>query len=106
VHIVTAPLRAVQAYDTIFFAPVDDLGNSYVDLILKTLVSVYKKTYTQKDLKEILQELRVAKAGLSWTKVGETEGSLYWYDPEIVTGESLTKKQLSELFQFLSVQFT
>jgi hypothetical protein len=107
VHIVTAPLRAVQAYDTIFFAPVDDLTNSYIDLILKTLVSVYKKTYTQKDLKEILQELRVAKAGLSWTKVGEDgEGSLYWYDPEVVTGESLTKKQLSELFQNLSVQFT
>jgi len=95
----------VQAYDTIFFAPVDDLTNSYVDLILKTLVSVYKKTYTQKDLKEILQELRIAKAGLSWTKVGE-EGALYWYDPEVVTGESLSKKQLSELFQFLSVQFT
>jgi hypothetical protein len=70
------------------------------------LVSVYKKTYTQKDLKEILQELRVAKAGLAWTKVEETvEGALYWYDPEVVTGESLTKKQLSELFQFLSVQF-
>jgi hypothetical protein len=34
------------------------------------------------------------------------EGALYWYDPEVVTGESLTRKQLSELFQNLSVQFT
>jgi len=109
VHMVATPLRNVQPYDAIFFAPIDDITNTYTDTVLKAIVAVYKKTYTQKELREILQELRVAKAGLAWTKVGETglEGALYWYDPDTTIGEeSLTRKQMSELFQWLSQQFT
>ena len=106
-HIVTAPLRNIQAYDAIFFAPIDDTNSAYVDTILKALVSVYKKTYTQKDLREILQELRVAKAGLAWTKVEEeVGGAVYWYDPDSSVGEeALNKKQLFDLFQWLTTQF-
>jgi hypothetical protein len=113
VHMVATPLRNVQPYDTIFFAPIDDITNTYTDTVLKAIIAVYKKTYTQKDLREILQELRVAKAGLAWTKVDEVSdtskgltGSLYWYDPDSTVGEELSKKQLSELFQWLSLQFT
>jgi hypothetical protein len=108
VHMVTTPLRLVQPYDAIFFAPIDDITNTYTDTVLKAITSVYKKTYTQKDLREILQELRVAKAGLAWTKVEETgsEGALYWYDPDTTVGEEpLSRKQMSELFQWLSHQF-
>jgi hypothetical protein len=105
---VTTPLRLVQPYDTIFFAPIDDITNPYTDTVLKAIIAVHKKTYTQKDLREILQELRVAKAGLAWTKIEETgsEGALYWYDPDITVGEEMSKKQMSELFQWLSMQFT
>jgi hypothetical protein len=109
VHIVTAPLRAVQPYDVIFFAPIDDIHSNYVDIMLKGLMVVYNKTFTQKDLKDILQELRVAKAGLAWSKVQEErpQGCLYWYDPDATVGEEpLSKKQIAELFQWLSVQFT
>jgi hypothetical protein len=109
VHIVTAPLRALSPYDAIFFAPIDDINSNYVDTILKALTLVYKKTFTQKDLRDILQELRVAKAGLAWTKVEEEgpHGALYWYDPDATVGEEpLSKKQIGELFQWLSLQFT
>jgi hypothetical protein len=108
VHMVVTPLRMVQPYDAIFFAPIDDITNPYTDTVLKAITSCYKKTYTQKDLREILQELRVAKAGLAWTKVEETgtEGALYWYDPDTTVGEEMSRKQMSDLFQWLSQQFT
>jgi len=107
VHLVTAPLRSIQPYDTIFFAPIDDITTTYTDTVLKAVIGVYKKTYTMKDLREILQELRIAKAGLAWTKVEEgPDGALYWYDPDTTVGEEMSKKQLSELFQWLSTQFS
>jgi hypothetical protein len=109
VHIVTTPLRAVQPYDAIFFAPIDDIHSNYSDILYKALTTVYNKTMSQKDLKDILQELRVAKAGLAWTKVGEEkpQGALYWYDPDATVGEEpLSKKQLYDIFQWLSTQFT
>jgi hypothetical protein len=111
VHIVTTPLRSIQPYDTIFFAPIDDITNTYTDTVLKALQSSFKKTFQQKELRDILQELRIAKAGLAWTSVGEgsnvgTRGALYWYDPEVAEEEALTRKELSDLFQMLSHQFT
>jgi hypothetical protein len=110
-HIVTAPLRVVVPYDTIFFAPIDDITNTYTDTVLKALQSSFKKTFQQKEFRDILQELRVAKAGLAWTSVGEVpgigaRGALYWYDPEGSEEEVFTRKELSDLFQMLSHQFT
>jgi len=110
-HIVTAPLRVVVPYDTIFFAPIDDITNTYTDTVLKALQSSFKKTFQQKEFRDILQELRVAKAGLAWTAVeegssGGIRGALYWYDPEVAEEDPLSRKELSDLFQMLSHQFT
>ena len=109
-HQVSAPLRRLDPYDTIFYAPIEDLASSYADLVYRQLLQIYKKTYPVKEFKEILQELRVAKAGLAWTRMSEattttTIGSLYWYDPVSESSEQLSKKQLADLFSFLSVQF-
>jgi len=48
----------VRPYDTIFFSSMDDLPQSYTDYVLKLLQSVYKASYSQKEHKEVLQELR------------------------------------------------
>jgi len=109
-HQVSAPLRRLDPYDTVFYAPIEDLTSSYADLVYKQLLQIYKKTYQAKEFKEILQELRVAKAGLAWTRINEattaiTIGSLYWYDPVSESSEQLSKKQLADLFSFLSTQF-
>ena len=106
-HQVSAPLRRLDPYDTVFFAPIEDVTSSYADLVYKQLLVLYKKTYTPKEFKEILQELRIAKAGLAWTRQSEasTGGSLYWYDPVSESSEQLSKQQLADLFSYLSTQF-
>lgn len=102
VHMVTAPLRSVTPYDVLFFAPVVDTAG---DHILKVLQPIHKRPL---QLKDIFQELRVAGAGLAWTR--EEGGSLYWYDPvsekEALGSEPLSNRQLSELFLTLSHQFS
>jgi hypothetical protein len=107
IHRVSAPMRRFEPYDTIFYAPIEDLTSPYADVVYRQLTAVYKKAYTVKDFREILQELRVAKAGLAWTRIGEptTAGALYWYDPVGESSEQLSKKQLADLFSFLSNQF-
>jgi hypothetical protein len=104
-HTVITPLRSVQHYTAIFFAPIDDITSTYTDTVWKALTVCFKKTMSQKELRDILQELRIAKAGLAWTSVGE-QGSLYWYDPEVLTEDPLSRKQLADLFQLLATQFT
>lgn len=98
----------IRPYDAIFFAPVEELSTTYADYIFKILQSVYKSSYTQKEHKEVLQELRVATAGIAWTRheEGTSNGSIYWYDP-ITTNQadSLSNKQISELFVWLADQF-
>lgn len=98
----------IRVYDAVFFAPIEELNSSYTDYVFKILQSIYKVSYTQKEHKEILQELRVANAGICWTKHEEDRqgGNIYWYDPvEKNEGDSLSNKQLSELFSWLSQQF-
>ena len=94
----------IRPYDAIFFSPIEELSTPYTDYALKVLQSVYKASYSQKDHKEILQELRVAGAGICWSK-HEEEGNIYWYDPVVNQGDSLSNKQMSELFSWLSQQF-
>lgn len=94
----------IRPYDAIFFSPIEELSTPYTDYVLKVLQSVYKPSYSQKDHKEILQELRVAGAGICWSK-HEEEGNIYWYDPVLNQGDSLSNKQMSELFNWLSQQF-
>ena len=46
----------------------------------------------------------MAGAGICWTRHEET-GNIYWYDPVNNQGDSLSNKQMSELFVWLSEQF-
>ncbi len=65
-------------------------------------------TLGTKEFREIVNELRVASAGIAWSRVDEaTEaGALYWYDPVKQQGaETLSKKQLADLFSWLAAYF-
>jgi hypothetical protein len=104
VNITSSYVINIRPYDTIFFSPIEELATSYTEYVLKLIQSVYKATYSQKEHKEVLQELRIAGAGICWTR-HEDEGNIYWYDPVINQGDSLSNKQMSELFIWLSQQF-
>ena len=102
VNFTSQPILSLRPYDAIFFAPIEDTVQSvYSDHVYKILQSVYKASYSLKEHKEILQELRVANAGLVWAR----DSGVCWYDPVQTNGEKLTGKQLSELFGFLSTVF-
>lgn len=108
VNITSSYVLNIRPYDAIFFAPIEELTTSYTEYVFKILQSIYKAGYTQKEHKEILQELRVAGAGICWSKHEEDTGSgaIYWYDPVPSNqGDSLSNKQMSELFGWLSDQF-
>ena len=107
VHWVSAPILHIRPYDAIFFSPIDDTI-SYSDTVYKIIQSIYKSSYSIKEHKEITQELRVAEAGMVWTKIDEETagGSVYWYDPISHQGDHLSNKQLADLFQWLSQHFT
>jgi len=104
VNITSSYVLNIRPYDTIFFSPIEELATSYTEYVLKLIQSVYKATYSQKEHKEVLQELRIAGAGICWTR-HEDEGNIYWYDPVINQGDSLSNKQMSELFIWLSQQY-
>lgn len=98
----------LYAYDTIFFSPIEEMNTSYGEYVYKVLQALYRTNYTVNEHKEILNELRVASAGIVWTRMNEekSNGAIYWYDPvEVNHGERLSNKQMSELFSFLSDQF-
>jgi hypothetical protein len=108
VNITSTYVSNIRPYDAIFFAPVEELSSSYSEYIFKVLQSVYKASYTLKEHKEVIQELRIAKAGIAWTRFEEDTqgGNMYWYDPvESNQGDSLSNRQMSELFGWLSDQF-
>jgi len=107
VNISSSHVLNVRPYDTIFFASIEELTISYAEYVFKVLQSIYKSSYTQKEHKEVLQELRVAGAGICWTRHEESGagGSIYWYDAVNNQGDSLSNKQMSELFMWLSRQF-
>lgn len=106
VHWISAPILQLRPYDTIFFSAIEE-QSSYGETVYKILQSVYKASYSPKEHKEITQELRVATAGMVWSKVGEDRqgGNVFWYDPVALQGEPLSDNQLSELFGWLSKQF-
>jgi len=104
VNMTSTYVSNVRPYDAIFFSPMEELS-SYTDYALKILQAVYKPSYSQKDHKEIIHELRVASAGICWTRHEEdATGNIYWYDPVMNQGDSLSNKQMSELFNWLSHQ--
>lgn len=108
INISTTNVLRLMPYDAIFFSPIEELSSSYGDYVYKILQSVYRQNYSVKEHKEIVQELRVAGAGLVWTRMNEEKqnGSIYWYDPITKnSGDYLSNKQISEMFSFLSEQF-
>jgi hypothetical protein len=108
IHLTSQPVVRLQPYDAIFFSPMEEVSTSYTDYTHRILQASYRATYTAKEHKEVLQELRVAKAGLTWTRVNESTptGSVYWYDPvSVQPTEQIHPKQLAELFAWLSEQF-
>lgn len=108
IHITSQPVVRLHPYDAIFFLPMEEVSTAYVEYTHRIMTAVYRGTYSMKEHKEILQELRVAKAGMAWTRLDEStmNGSVYWYDPVIIQpNETLTPKQLAELFAWLTAQF-
>jgi hypothetical protein len=108
VHFSSQNIQNIRPYDAIFFAPIEELNSGFAEFVYRQLQTLYRTNYSQKEYKDILQELRVAGAGVAWTRQGEqqTSGSIYWYDPvENNQGDNLSSKQLSELFGWLSTHF-
>jgi hypothetical protein len=101
-------IAKLYSYDTIFFSPIQEINTNYTEYVYKVLQGLYRTNYTMNEHKEIVNELRVASAGIVWNRLNEerTTGSIYWYDPvEINSSDRLSNKQLSELLGFLSDQF-
>lgn len=107
-HITSQPVVRLQPYDAIFFSPMEEVSTSYAEYTHRMIQTIHRPTYTAKEHKEVLQELRVARAGLTWTRIDEPSptGSLYWYDPvRAQPNEQCSAKQLAELFAWLTDQF-
>jgi hypothetical protein len=106
VNITSSLVFNARPYDTVFFAPMEDHTMSYAEYVHKLLQTVYRATYSTKEHKEILQELRVASAGLAWSKVGEEQnGSLCWYDPvSVQTGDKMLPSQIADVLQVIAEQ--
>lgn len=100
ISVVTTPLKNLMPYEAVFFAPTEDLGTFYAtDTIYKAVLALTKKPYGFKEYKEILQELRVANAGLAFIKGSET---LFWYDPIAAPANTVSKKDLSDVCLWLA----
>jgi hypothetical protein len=107
-HLTRQPIVRLSPYDAIFFAPMEEVNTPYAEYTHRILQAIHRPSYTAKEHKEVLQELRVARAGLTWTRVNESAptGSMYWYDPvPAQPNEQVTAKQLVELFSWLTEQF-
>jgi hypothetical protein len=107
VHVTSTQVLRLHPYDAIFFAPMEELTTSYADYVYKILQAIYRSSYTQKEHKEILQELRIAGAGLAWSKEeeGHKGGSIYWYDPVTQNpGDQLSHGQMADLLGIVSEQ--
>jgi hypothetical protein len=54
----------------------------------------------------VLHEIRVAKAGMCWSRMDEEAqgGALYWYDPVAQQGDAVSREQLSKVCEWMAVQ--
>jgi hypothetical protein len=107
VHLLSTPARNPKLYDAVFFAAINDSNTPYSEMTYRGVQALLGSVGT-KEYREIINELRVASAGIAWSKVDETTeaGALYWYDPVKQQGaETLSKKQLADLFSWLAAYF-
>jgi hypothetical protein len=74
-------LRPSQQFDTIFFPPITEPSSQEANYVLGTLDILLQNKNDER--RSWLKELRVAGAGLVWTRVAESQshGAVYWYDP-------------------------
>ena len=104
VHYVSTPTLQVRPYHAIFFPLTETMTAAQSEYAFKILQSVYRGTYSMAEHKEILQELRVAGAGLVWCNVEET--GLFWYDPvPPASREKLSNGQVAEMLGMIAEQF-
>lgn len=109
VHVMTTLTDILRPYNCIFFAPVDNITSELSQFIFRHLQTHCRPTITSGEFKEIIQELGIVKAGLVWStyKENNPSGSIYWYEPlPPQTSDYFSKKQLSEIFDALSFQFS
>ena len=107
VHLLSTPVRSPKLYDAVFFAAIQDSTSPYSEQTYRVLQNLLGALGT-KEYREIVNELRVATAGIAWSKIDESTeaGALYWYDPVKQQGaETLSKKQLADLFSWLAAHF-
>jgi hypothetical protein len=85
-----ATSMALPHYDSVFISPIDDIGSKFYESALTCLQRVFKR-HGEYDMKEVLRELRVAGAGLVWTRIQESDpgGAVYWYEPGPVSPKLL-----------------
>jgi hypothetical protein len=81
--IVQKPLgsRPSLVYDTIFFPPIGEPVSQEANYVLSVLDILLQNKNDER--RSWLKELRVAGAGIVWTRVAESrsQGAVYWYDP-------------------------
>lgn len=107
VQITSTPVRSCTPYDAVFFAPVQEISSTYAEYVHKHLQTIFKATYGLQEYREILQELRIAGAGLAWTRWQENSpsGSIYWYDTVgVQRSDTLSKRQISDILQWIALQ--
>ena len=107
VHLLSSPVRSPKLYDAVFFAAIQDSTSPYSEQTYRVLQNLLGALGT-KEYREIVKELRVATAGIAWSKIEESTeaGALYWYDPVKQQGaDTLSKKQLADLFSWLAAHF-
>lgn len=104
-----APLRtpvSLRSYDVIFFPPIETMNREETEWMYTALQTVYRPSYSAKEHKEVLHEIRVAKAGMCWSRMDEESqgGALYWYDPVSQQGEHVSREQLSKVCEWMAAQ--
>jgi hypothetical protein len=73
--------RPSSLYDTIYFPPISEANSHEANIILSCLDILLASK--NEDRRSWLKELRVAGAGIVWTRFEERsqQGAVYWYDP-------------------------
>lgn len=97
VHIANTPVQTIQSYNAIFFQPiVPTTPVSVLDIIYGQIQSV-KHSYSMREFKETIAELRIADAGLCI--INHTE--MYWYDP-VENDVKISPEKMSEILRWLA----
>ena len=107
VNFTSSQVIPIRPYDAVFFASMEEVSNSYADHMYKMLQILYRASYSGKEHREILQELRVARAGLVWSRIDEESqgGSVFWYDPSPVqTADKLMPSQMADVLTLIAAQ--